>query len=564
MELNDKLTERAFVKGVIRRSLPRLWMITGAGVLLAICSGVYGVMAGPVLKFAVSQGTVMLPEWTRWLGLPSEVESQDFLLLFPPVVLGASLCKGLFGYWFVVGRTQFGHTVSRTLREGLFARLERAGADEVEGIGKGELVARFVYDIEQVERLFADGFIRTSQALVELTVLFALCIGLDWQLACLFFLIYPAVLIPLARLTGRLKKESKRSQTAISTAANVFQDQLHAMRAIQSLHYPGVLRRRLNVAIGDMYGSALKAAKLKATASPIAEVMGAGALCVTVMVCGWRLSLGTVPPEASLSFIACLLLMYRPIKGIGELPQMLAPGRAALSRILALDLGTVAQTGQCQGEPSKGVFLRDVGLKRGGRWIVQHVNATLSTDQMVLISGPNGSGKSSLVESILGLRSIDTGSLLLGGVPVHDVDMAHWRSHVGWLSQDPLLIQGSLLENIVMGRDGYTLSQVASTWRELGFTVTSNPADFFAHQLKSEGAGLSGGERRKILLTRACLGNPPILILDEPDAFQDAKGMDSVRRLIEHVRAKRLLIVVSHDARLSSIADIHLELQATQ
>jgi ABC-type multidrug transport system fused ATPase/permease subunit len=564
LEIYDDLTEAAFFKGVVRSALPRLAAIAATGFLLALCTGVYGVMAGPVLKFAVSKGSVMLPEWAHILGLPSEVESQSFLFLFPPVVLGAALCKGLFGYWFVVGRIQFGHTVSRSLRERLFARLERAGADEVEGIGKGELVARFVYDIEQVERLFGDGLIRTSQAVVELSVLFLLCIGLDWQLACLFFLVYPIVLVPLARLTRRLKQESKRSQAAISTAANVFQDQLHAMRAIQSLHYPGVLRRRLNLAIRDMYHSALKAVRLKATASPIAEVMGAGALCVTVMVCGWRLSLDTVPPEASLSFIACLLLMYKPIKGVGELPQLLAPGRAALNRILRLDLGAVVQTGEIAGSSRDGIVMRNLGLKRGGRWILQDVNADFSTEQFVLVSGPNGSGKSSLVETLLGLRAINAGTLLLGGIPLAEVDIANWRAQVGWLSQEALLIQGTLLENIVMGREGYQLSDVVATWHGLGFELVGQPETFFDRELKSEGAGLSGGQRRKVLLTRACLGSPSILILDEPDAFQDAQGLESVRRLIDRVRTNRLLIVVSHDTRLGALADVHLELAHTE
>ena len=110
------------------------------------------------------------------------------------------------------------------------------------------MVARFIYDIELIERMFSDGLVRSGQSLIEVAVLFLLCLSLDWQLAALFFLIYPIVLIPVLRITRQLKRESNSSQEAIAATANIVQEQLHANKVIQALH-SGILRQRLNVAI---------------------------------------------------------------------------------------------------------------------------------------------------------------------------------------------------------------------------------------------------------------------------------------------------------------------------
>ena len=178
----------------------------------------------------------------------------------------------------------------------------------------------------------------------------------------------------------------------------------------------------------------------------------------------------------------------------------------------------------------------------------------------MLISGRNGSGKSTLIDVLLGLREPNEGELFFGGVPSAEAHLELWRRQIGWLTQDSLLIEGTLLDNILMGRDEFGLDDVLETWQRLGFEIHGPPDVFFDKKLKPEGAGLSGGERRKLLMTRACVGKPSILILDEPDAFQDAPGKQAVHSLIESLRGHCLVVIVSHDESLEAQVDLHLEL----
>ncbi|MGB0648308.1 MAG: ABC transporter transmembrane domain-containing protein [Bradymonadia bacterium] len=553
-------SEYELTRAFLGESAGRLIRLLFVGIILASCTAIYGAMAGPILKLSIARGEIDMPSWLQVFGIAESQNQASFFTVIMPLIVGAAVAKGVFSYLFLVERTQFGHRVSRYLREDLFARIERGGLDEIESVGKGDLVARFIYDIELVERMFSDGIVRSGQALIEVVLLFLLCLSLDWQLAALFFLIYPIVLIPLLRITRQLKRESKSSQEAIAATANIVQEQLHANKVIQSLHYPGILRQRLNSAIENVYASSLRAVKLKAVSSPIAEVMGACALCLTVGVCIWRLTGDSGSGENSLSFIACLLLMYRPIKQIGELPQLLAPGRAALSRIATLPLGSGGASGTQSMEASKGITLDNLGVKRGGKWVFRQLTCHLDFGQLVLISGRNGSGKSSLIDVLLGLREASEGTVLFGGVSSADAHLASWRAQIGWLTQDSLLLEGSLLDNILMGRECYRIADVYETWQRLGFEIEGSPETFFSRKLKPEGTGLSGGERRKLLMTRACIGEPPILILDEPDAFQDVPGKQAIDSLIESLRGRCLVIVVSHDESLKTKVDLHLEL----
>ena len=533
---------------LLKPRLVWLFWLCILGIGLAVCSGIYGFMAGPVVKFAVSNEPLVLPLRWRFFQQHADWISNNFLVFFPTVVVGASVLKGVFSYTFNVLRCRLGHLVSRHLRALLFRRIEASQSDELEVLGKANVLSRFIHDISTIERFVSDGLIRSSQSVAEICVLFVLCVGLDWQLSVLFFFVYPLVVLPLLRLTKRLKIEAHRTQNALGHSASIFQDQMHITKMIQSLGYPSVLRRRLSRSMDELYSASLEVVRLKAFASPIAEIMGAAALCITVGVCGWRMTQGGGDGAASISFIACLLLMYKPVKGLGELPQLLGPGRAALQRLGALEsLGVENRGSEYPWDEDKLIQLRNVTVRRGNSLLFKPIDFEVNRGDRILIRGPNGAGKSSLVELLLGLRRPEQGDLLLGGVAHNAIALSEWRKWVGWVPQQQLLIEGSLLENIIMGREGFELTDVVECWRQLGFEAPSNQVEFWQQRLKPEGHGLSGGQLRKLLLARAFLSQPRILILDEPEAFQDAVGRDALRRALSTLSSNRTLVVVSHE-----------------
>ena len=133
-------------------------------------------------------------------------------------------------------------------------------------------------------------------------------------------------------------------------------------------------------------------------------------------------------------------------------------------------------------------------------------------------------------------------------VAYDDVHLDSWRRNIGWVPQRELLIQGSDADNIIMGRDGLSVVDVKLCWRDLGFESPKDQQRFWETELKPEGHGLSGGELRRLLLTRAFLTKPAVLILDEPETFQDEAGREAVRQALAKVGDDRTVILVSHQA----------------
>ena len=319
------------------------------------------------LKIAVSAEPIVIPVERGPFQEPAAWLAENFRDVFPILVIVAALAKGVLSYFFNVLRCRLGHGVSRMLRGELFATAEVSASDELEGVGKAALVSRFVHDIDAIERMISDGLVRASQCLVEVCVLFALCLVLDWQLSVLFFVVYPLVILPLLGLTRRLKAQARRTQVAIADSATVFQDQMHTTKMIQSLGYPDVLRARLSKAMDEFYEASLSVVRLKSASSPLAEILGAVALCTTIAVCAWRMSGGETGGTSSISFIACLLLMYKPVKGLGELPQLIGPGGAALQRLDELSTAKVEHEGHIEPwDDETPIRLEGVRLERGG------------------------------------------------------------------------------------------------------------------------------------------------------------------------------------------------------
>lgn len=517
---------------------------------LALCSGLYGFMAGPVVKYAISTEPLVLPSLLSDFQMHSDLVSAHFKHVFPIFVVGAALAKATFSYFFQVKRCRLGHAVSRRLRAQLFRKIEGGQSDDLEAIGKGGVISRFIHDIDGIERFVSDGLIRGLHCCLEILCLFVLCLLLDWQLSVLFFLIYPLVLLPLLALTKRLKMEAKRSQAAMAASAMVFQEQVNSTKVIQSLGYPTVLRHRLTAAMNELYDASLRVVRLKSTSSPLAEVLGAVALCVTILVCGWRMSNGDSDGTFSISFMACLLLMYKPIKGLGELPHLFGPGYAAVQRLERFSELAVEHQGTHKPFDHECLIrLENVQLVRGGKKLFDNFSLELRRGDQLALSGPNGSGKSSLVDVFLGLRGTSAGKVYLGGVEYRELDLVAWRQWIGWVPQEEFLIEGSLVENVVMGRPGFDRNSVIECWRDLGFKMPDD-SEFWDQTLKSEGHGLSGGELRKLLIARAFLPRPPILILDEPETFQDKLGKESLRATLSRVSNQHTVVMISHHSVL--------------
>ncbi|MCY7300272.1 MAG: ATP-binding cassette domain-containing protein, partial [Ilumatobacteraceae bacterium] len=189
-----------------------------------------------------------------------------------------------------------------------------------------------------------------------------------------------------------------------------------------------------------------------------------------------------------------------------------------------------------------------------GQPVLAEVSAEFVSNELVGVVGPSGSGKSTLVQLLLGLRDPVAGHVLANGLDIRGLLHADWARKVTFVPQNPVLINGSVADNIRFYRDGISAADVERAARQAGLhdEVVAFPAGY-AHQVGDRGGKLSGGQQQRLCIARALVARPELLILDEPTSALDAKSESLIRDTINGLRATMSVIIIAH--RLSTLDD---------
>ena len=526
--------------------------------ILACCTAAYGALAGPALR-AVFGGTALA--WPSWLvpHLPPPPTIQELRETLPYLIVGVAVAKGIAFHRHTVGLVALAEGVNMEVRGRLHRRLMAARSDGVYALGGGDLISRFMDDVEAVGRLAADGVCGALRDGVQVVALFGLCLALDWRLAVLSFVVYPVAFWPIARLGRRLRRAAGEAQRHRGALVNTLHDQVGRLPAIQLTGRDATAHAQFERASGHFGGTRIDETSVRAFASPFTEVMGALGLALMLVYTGGRIEAGTLAAEHALSFFAALLMMYQPAKGLARLQGIIEPGRAAFVRLLtlwdALVPTDVAVAGRSVPPNLSRLTFDGVSIYRGDRWVLEGVSLRIAPGEWIAIQGPNGAGKSTLVWALGRLLTPSRGQIRIDDVPLDEYDLVQWRKAVGWVTQRPWLSRATVREN-VCGDLSLTAEELEALGRETGLNpVIGRLPQGWDTPLGDDGSGLSLGERQRVSLARALAHAPKILVLDEPTSHLDEDGRRLLVDAIEAVRAGRTVIMITHYEDVAARAD---------
>ena len=548
----------------IRQTLGLLACRSGAlaavglwSVVLAVATALHGVLAGPVLRL-VFGGNVSLPLLSA-LGL----ESARWASLLPWAVVLAAVLKAVSTRQQALAVGRLGQALALELRDRTWRAVLRMPPDTLDTVGAGDVMSRIVDDVDRVEQLATVGVLALMRDALQGALLLAVAISLSPELAGLFFGVYPLAIVPLAMFGGRLRRsagDAAKERAALSVEAH---QQLARLPLLQAMGAGAWSAGRLAEAGERLRGAMLRGVALRGTASPMMEVLGAVALAATTIFAQSRIQAGALTAEAVLSFLATVLLLYAPVKGVVRAPEVLAPGAVALDRLNALL--ALAQPV----EPSSGaepatqpiapvrIDIRELRVCRAGREVLHLPSARFERGRLVAVRGPNGSGKSTLGGVLQRWHVPTAGEVLVDDVPLQALDGQAWRGCIGWVPQASMLARGTLRENITLGdprleADADWMNTIAELVG-LGALLRTGRLSWDT-PLQDGGAGLSGGEQRRIALARALIRRPAVLLLDEPEASLDAAAIASLAALLPGLARDRIVIVLTHDEQLAATA----------
>jgi len=459
----------------------------------------------------------------------------------------------------------------RDLRSALFEHLLRLDLGWLERVKGGQVIARVMHDADQVKGAVSAGLASFFQNLLLIaTTLFVLA-QLSLRLTLITLAAAPVLLFGIRALLRRLRRQARaRAEEAGAMTATVAE----RLQAVKLIRLHGAEPREAERFRGqaDQYRRAvIRTQRFAQLSSPVSELFG-GLLMVLLVVVGTTPALlgRALTPEGLVVFLVAALRMMAPLKAITQFPGQMAQALASADRVFEILERPSAEAEEPTPAPGappltlqEGVRFEDVGFSYGPDLprVLEDITFTMARGSTVALVGPSGSGKTTLAELLPRLREPTAGRILLDGVPLAEIPRAALRGLIGFVGQETVVFNDTVLANIAYGRPDAPRDAIEAAAR------AANAEDFirrlpqgFDTVLGERGTRLSGGQRQRLAIARALLRDPPLLILDEATSALDAESERLVQEALLRLMRDRTTLVIAHRLATVRHADLLLVL----
>lgn len=448
---------------------------------------------------------------------------------------------------------RIGERTAARLRTGLWTHLQALPVETTRQRGSGRLLVRFVTDIRAVQRLVTDVLIRGTQDLLVTAGVLSIMVWLNWWLALPALLLLPTYAAIFWLMNPRLRRHSRVARRRRARLSAFLNERIVGMKVVKAHGQ----ERTEAIRVRQMTRSAARrGARLAAAAATLQGTAVAALTCslaLTLALAPGEIAAGRLTSGTLVAFIMLLGLLTPVLRRLAQLNRTAQEAHVSLTRLrAALDLKaeTTADARTRRLRLTEGhLRVRGVSLAtRDGSLVLDRVSVEARRGWLVAIIGPNGSGKSTLLDLILRFRRPTSGRIVVDGQRIERVSLASLRAQIGWVPQEAVLFDGTILENVTYGlRTKPKRSEVRRAIRRAGLDEVAArlPAGLKTRVGPGEGI-LSHGERQRIALARVLIANPPILVLDELSSGADAEADAALARTLRRLARTRTIVVASH------------------
>lgn len=497
-------------------------------------------------------------EKARFLDFVFHNISEDQIIHFVPLLLVIALFgKGLFTFLSSFFMKSIGLKVSKQLRDDLSEHIVYQSAEYFDRMATGELMSRLTNDVDKIQEAVSGSmgdFIRES------FVIFALLVSLfftDWHLALVAIIITPLAVIPLAVFSRELKKRGRTNQIRMADIYKVLHETITGNKIVKAFTMEKFELKKFFQATKNYLRSSIKLAWIGSLSSPFMEFLGGVVGAFILFVGTTRIARGYITPGDFGTFIMALFYMYTPIKKISQANVIVQQGVASFERISEI-LESKPQIADHERAhplpPVKGhVRFERVSFSYNENIHVLHeADFDILAKEKVALIGLSGAGKTTIVNLISRFYEPTSGRILIDGIDIRDVNLASLRQQIGLVTQEQILFNDTVRNNIAYGLEDTPMEKIVDAARAAeAHDFVSDLPNGYETRIGEKGGLLSIGQRQRLAIARALLKNPPILILDEATSALDSESERLIQIALENVMMDRTTFVIAH--RLSTI-----------
>jgi ATP-binding cassette, subfamily B, bacterial MsbA len=475
-------------------------------------------------------------------------------------LVASTVLKGLFDYTGTYLVNYAGYGLITDLRNSLYSSVLRRSAAFFQKHSTGTLISTIVNDVERVQFAMSSVMAEFLQQFFTFVFIVGVVIFKGRGLAWLLLLFVPVIVFSAKKIGTRVRHTTRSGQDKLADIQNILHETITGNRVVKAFGMEAWELTRFRKAARRLFRANLRSVAAAAISSPLMDILGAVAIALLLLFGREQIVHGRMTPGDFVVFIIAVFKVYDPVRKFSQFYNNFQQALGASSEIFKfMDVrDEVQEKPNAPALPpfSKKVAFADVSFcyesEGVQREVLRNINLEVNAGEILALVGSSGAGKSTLVSLIPRFFDVTSGKITIDEKDLRDVSLASIRSQIGVVTQETVLFNESLRNNIAYGQPSVSQAAIEAAARAaLAHDFIMDLPAGYDTVIGEKGVRLSGGERQRIAIARALLKNAPILILDEATSALDSESEALVQSALQNLMTGRTVVVIAH--RLSTV-----------
>ena len=475
------------------------------------------------------------------------------------LLFGSYVLKNIFFFINNVSLSFAQNRMITDIRDGLFSHIQRLPLSYFHKSKSGEIASITFNDVSNMRVAFTQSIQSLINEPISIFVFLGMLFIISPKLTVLTLTIVPVSAIAITKLGQSIRRRSTRTSIKIADVMNILHESISGIRIVKAFSMENFEIAKFKKENLKFFNLTFKQDNMRNLTSPINDLIGVSIGVLLIWLGGNEvIKYGNLSPEGFLKFIIYLFAMLQPARKLGNVNAQIQSGLASAERVFSIIDTPISIKDPTSPKPLSS-FTNSIQYKNvtftyenSEKSSLSNINLTINHGEVVALVGSSGAGKSTLIDLLPRFYDVSSGSISIDGIDIRDMRLLDLRSKMGIVTQETILFNDNIFNNIAYGMPRPTHEDVVSA------AQAANALEFieelpekFNTEIGEKGTRLSGGQRQRISIARAILKNPEILILDEATSALDSESERKVQSAIDNLVKDRTVVVIAH--RLSTI-----------